>query len=82
MAEFGCGSARLLARIGREKPLELVAIDYSESALRLVDETARAFEVKIEPVLGDVTGLSFPDATYDMVLSGGCSSISRTPAPC
>ncbi|HEY7898295.1 MAG TPA: class I SAM-dependent methyltransferase [Gemmatimonadaceae bacterium] len=72
VAELGCGSARLLARIGLERPqLKLLGVDYEESALDLVKESSRAYHVPIETRLDDVNNLSFPDASFDMVLSGG-----------
>jgi len=41
VAELGCGSARLLARIGRERPgLKLVAVDYEETAVELAAASA------------------------------------------
>src|SRR2546429_8591153 len=46
VAEIGCGSGRLLARIGRERPVKLVAMDYAPAALELVKESARIFGVE------------------------------------
>ena len=72
IAELGCGSARLLARIGLERPaLRLVAVDYEESAIRLVQACSRVYGVPIETKLDDVNDLSFPGESFDMVLSGG-----------
>ena len=34
VAEVGCGKASLLARIGRERSVELVAVDYAEVVFR------------------------------------------------
>jgi len=48
--EVGCGSARLLCRVGRAAPLSLTALDSEPAALELAGETARAFGVRIEPV--------------------------------
>lgn len=72
VAELGCGSARLLARIGLERPdLKLIAVDYEEEAIKLVQISAQAYGVKIETALDDVNNLKFPDCAFDMVLSGG-----------
>lgn len=72
VAEMGCGSGRLLARIGLERPqLKLLGVDYEASALNLVKEKSRAYGVPIETKLDDVNNLSFADESFDMVLSGG-----------
>lgn len=72
VGELGCGSARLLARIGLERPnLKLTAVDYEEEAIRLVQISAKAYGVQIETSLDDVNQLKFPDNSFDMVLSGG-----------
>ncbi len=82
VAELGCGSARLLARIGRERPgLKLVAVDYEETAVELAAASARTFGVTIETHLGDVNDLEFPDESFDMVLSGGLLEHFPDPKP-
>lgn len=82
VAELGCGSARLLARLGLERPdLRLVAVDYEESAIQLVAASSRAYGVPIETQLDDINNLSFADATFDMVLSGGVLEHFKDPVP-
>lgn len=82
VAELGCGSARLLARIGLERPnLKLTAVDYEEEALNLVQVSARSYGVTIESRLDDVTQLKFPDSSFDMVLSGGLLEHFPDPTP-
>ena len=82
VAELGCGSARLLARIGLERPdLRLVAVDYEEEAINLVQVSARTYGVKIETSLDDVNNLKFPDACFDMVMSGGLLEHFVDPKP-
>ncbi len=82
VAELGCGSARLLARIGLERPqLRLLGVDYEESALTLVEESARAYGVSIATKLDDVNNLSFADESFDMVLSGGLLEHFVDPRP-
>src|SRR5450432_903688 len=72
IAELGCGSARLLARIGLERPgLRLVAVDYEETALKLVADSSFTYAATTETKLDDVNALSFADDSFDMVLSGG-----------
>src|SRR5712691_10498768 len=71
VAEVGCGSGRLLARIGRELPVTLTAVDYATSAMELVGQSAHAFGVKIRPVLADVMCIGFADRSFDLILSGG-----------
>lgn len=82
VAELGCGPARLLARIGRERPaLKLVAIDYEPEATRLVQMSARAYGVTIEMFVDDVNQLEVADASFDMVLSGGLLEHFIDPQP-
>lgn len=82
IAEVGCGSARLLARIGMERPdLKLIAVDYEEEAIKLVQMSARAYGVKIDTALDDVNHLKFPDNSFDMVLSGGLLEHFVDPKP-
>src|SRR6266568_2764236 len=50
-AEIGCGSGRLLSRIGRERPVKLVAMDYAPAALELVKATAKIFNVEVDTML-------------------------------
>ncbi|NOT34295.1 MAG: class I SAM-dependent methyltransferase [Candidatus Eisenbacteria bacterium] len=69
--EIGCGSARLLARMGRAAPLELVALDPAPNALAIVRRTAAIAGLRMERVRGDALSLPFPDASFDLVLSGG-----------
>lgn len=70
--EVGCGSARLLARVGcAAKSLQLTAVDNSENALRLAEATANKFKLQIERVRGDVRNLPLPNDTFDLMLSGG-----------
>jgi SAM-dependent methyltransferase len=72
VAEFGCGSGRLLARVSLERPdLKLIAVDYEQEALRLVEQSARVYRATIHTALGDVNKLTFADNSFDMALSGG-----------
>jgi SAM-dependent methyltransferase len=82
VAELGCGSARLLARIGLERPaLKLVAIDYEPEATRLVQMSARAYGVNVEMFIDDVNHLKAADGSFDMVLSGGLLEHFIDPVP-
>lgn len=69
--EVGCGSARLLARMGRAAPLELVALDPTPNSLAVVERTAAIAGVRMQRVSGDARALPFPDGSFDLVLSGG-----------
>jgi SAM-dependent methyltransferase len=79
--EVGCGSARLLARVGTAAPLELVALDPAPSALGLAWRTAERTRVEMERVRGDALGLPFRDGSFDLVLSGGLLEHFRDPEP-
>jgi len=79
--EIGAGSGRLLIRIGRERPYRLVAIDYAPYAIRAVRENYHRANVSGHALFGDATALPFPDASFDLVLSGGLLEHFREPAP-
>ena len=80
--EVGCGSARLLARVGlTSSELTLVAIDQSSVALELAKATASAFSVPIRTARGSVVSLPLQDAAVDVVLSGGLLEHFPEPAP-
>lgn len=79
--EVGCGSARLLARMGRTAPLDLVALDPAPNALALARHTARLFDVRMRCVSGDALSLPFADGSFDLVLSGGLLEHFRDPEP-
>src|SRR5262249_60985816 len=70
-----------LARIGREPPVRLTAVDYAISAMDLVGQSAQAFGVKIRPVLADVTCMGFADQSFDLILSGGLLEHFDDPKP-
>jgi ubiquinone/menaquinone biosynthesis C-methylase UbiE len=69
--EVGCGSARLLARVGSNAKLELVGVDASENALRLTAATAKRFGLSIRGIRGDARDLPLETASCSLVLSGG-----------
>ncbi len=71
VAEIGCGAGRLLARMARLGAYELVAIDYAEEALRLVERTSREFNIPIRTQLDDANQLNVMDGSFDFVMSGG-----------
>jgi ubiquinone/menaquinone biosynthesis C-methylase UbiE len=50
-------------------------------AMRAVRENARRAGREVAPVLGDARQLPFPDASFDLVLSGGLLEHFRDPAP-
>src|SRR5262249_53541937 len=81
VAEVGCGSGRLLARIGSTLPVTLTAVDYAPAAMELVGQSARVFGVEIRPVLADVTGIGFADGSFDLILSGGLLEHFEDPRP-
>jgi ubiquinone/menaquinone biosynthesis C-methylase UbiE len=61
--------------------VELVAVDYSMPAMMLVNQSARAFGVRIRPVLSDVTRIGFANQSFDLVLSGGLLEHFDDPRP-
>jgi len=80
--EVGCGSARLLARVGRAVPaLRLVAVDPSPAALAVVPHTAAAFGVVVEARYGRAEALPFADGSVELVLSGGLLEHFPDPTP-
>ncbi len=79
--EIGAGSGRLLVRLGLERPYRLVALDYAVYAMRAVRENAKRAGRDVGLTLGDARALPFPDATFDVVLSGGLLEHFRDPRP-
>ncbi|MGH2395989.1 MAG: class I SAM-dependent methyltransferase [bacterium] len=79
--EIGCGSARLLARVGRATSMWLVAVDRSPRALELATLTAERANELMKLVLADAGSLPFPDDAFDLVLSGGLLEHFEDPRP-
>ena len=79
--EVGCGSARLLARVGRSRGLRLIAVDESATALAVAARTGRAFEVPLHLVQGTTLALPLADGSADVVLSGGLLEHFAEPTP-
>jgi SAM-dependent methyltransferase len=71
----------LLLRTGLERPYRLVALDYAVYAMHAVRENARRAGRPVAGVLGDARSLPFPDASFDLVLSGGLLEHFRDPRP-
>src|SRR5689334_21820939 len=63
--EIGCGSARLLARVGKAAPLKLHAVDTSRAALSLAEATSRMIGIPIHCVESDARRLSLETASFD-----------------
>ena len=80
--EVGCGSARLLAHVGRVSPgLTLIAVDESAVALELAQRTAAAFGLRMEGRQGTTLALPLAAASVDLVLSGGLLEHFPDPTP-
>jgi SAM-dependent methyltransferase len=79
--EIGCGSARLLARVGRATALELYAVDTSSAALEVARNTSRAIGIPIHCVESDARELVLESASFDLVLSGGLLEHFPDPRP-
>ena len=79
--EIGAGSGRLLIRLARERPYRAVALDYAPYAIRAVRENYRRAGLAGHALFGDARALPFPDASFDLVLSGGLLEHFREPEP-
>ncbi len=79
--EMGCGSARLLARIGGHTDLDLLAVDSSLSALALAGATAQQIGRPISRLACDVRALPLADGACALVLSGGLLEHFEDPMP-
>lgn len=77
--EVGAGSGRLLIRLGLERPYRLVALDYAPYSLQAVRENFRRSGLQGEALQGDARAIPFPDASFDVVLSGGLLEHFREP---
>jgi len=81
VVEIGCGSGRLLVRVGRAAAVDLVAVDPSPSALSLAALTAASNGLRVHRVRGDARSLPFPSGSFDLVLSGGLLEHFEDPRP-
>jgi ubiquinone/menaquinone biosynthesis C-methylase UbiE len=79
--EVGCGSARLLARVGRAASLELFAVDASSKALEVSQATAAMIGIPINARQGNADALPFDTGSFDVVLSGGLLEHFEDPQP-
>jgi SAM-dependent methyltransferase len=79
--EVGCGSARLLARVGRAASLELFAVDSSPKALEVSQATAAMIGIPISARQGNADALPFDMGSFDVVLSGGLLEHFEDPRP-
>ncbi len=79
--EIGAGSGRLLIRLGLERPYRLVALDYAPYSIRAVRANLAAAGRAGHALFGDARALPLPDASFDVVLSGGLLEHFRDPAP-
>ncbi|MGH2500277.1 MAG: class I SAM-dependent methyltransferase [Candidatus Limnocylindria bacterium] len=79
--EIGAGSARLLIRLGAERPYRLHALDYAPYAIRAARENLRRAGRSGAVLFGDALALPFRDASFDLVLSGGLLEHFRDAAP-
>ncbi len=79
--EVGAGSGRLLIRLGRERPYQLVALDYAPYAIKAVRENLRRAALPGHALFADALALPLADASVDVVLSGGLLEHFRDPAP-
>lgn len=69
--EIGCGSARLLARVGQAARLGLIAVDTSSVALRVATQTAERNGLTMQCINADARSIPLPANSADLVLSGG-----------
>lgn len=79
--EVGCGSARLLARIGLASRLSLIAVDTSQEALKVAALTAEKTGLEMEFRKADARSLPLPASSVDLVLSGGLLEHFPDPEP-
>lgn len=79
--EVGCGSARLIARVGTASRLELFAVDTSDKALEISQATAAMIGIPISASKGEAESLPFETGSFDVVLSGGLLEHFRDPLP-
>lgn len=78
VAEIGCGRGDFaihLARLGAK----VTALDFSEAAIDVAKDRARATGVDVHFLVGDAQDTQLPSAAYDLVIS--CECIEHVPAP-
>lgn len=79
--EVGCGTARLLVRIGHARSLGLVGVDRSAAALAAAARSGKAAGVGLQLVDANALHLPFRTGSVDVVLSGGLLEHFPDPVP-
>ena len=65
--DVGCGNGKTLIPLAKKK-YDVVGLDVSWSALKILEETLRRYGVCAKFVLGDATSFPFHDSCFDAVL--------------
>lgn len=68
--DYGCGNGGNVERLSRMNPSYLAGIDISPVAIELARQKAEQQGLKADFSVMDAENLSFPDATFDVVLGG------------
>jgi len=79
--EIGCGSARLLARLGLTRQYVLTAADTSLEALKGASQTSALSGVSMHLLCADAAHLPAKTGSFDVVLSGGLLEHFHDPVP-
>jgi SAM-dependent methyltransferase len=70
IAEFGCGSGRLL-RFAASHGLDAIGVDFSEEALSVARDAASASGLELTLMVGDARRTPLPTASVDVVATTG-----------
>jgi len=75
--ECACGTG-LLSAVSAEKCRRLTATDFSEKMLRKAEKNCRSFR-NITYAQADITALSYPDSSFDIVVAGNVIHLLDNP---
>jgi len=68
LLDVGCGNGKTLIPMVKKK-YDVVGLDVSRTALKILEETLKRYGVCAKLVLGDATSFPFHDSCFDAVLS-------------
>lgn len=79
--EAGSGSALSSIKLAKLRGDEATAVDLSSTALELAREAAQRYGVPLVTLRHDMTGMPFPDQSFDLVWNSGTMEHFDDPVP-
>lgn len=81
--DFGCGDGQLSFFLASKGPMKISGVDINESAIKRAKKTLESFDVpegcEINFQIGSVSGLPFPDLSFDTIVAFDCMEHVMSP---